>query len=504
MRIRLIGLLVVAGLAACSQSADVSGAKRVAADTAPPRPTLEKVPCDEKSFAPAVPADAVGVDCAVLEVPEERAAGSDRKLELPVLILRSLAPGPATEPIVYLSGGPGDRASDSAAQFIASGRGGRHDLVLVDQRGTGRAKPDLNCPEVERVLWANLDTTDDVREESGRLSAPYGACRDRLGRSAVLDAYRSTESAHDVNDLRLAMGVGKVDLLAVSYGTAVALEVLRLHPDAVQSAVLDSVVPPWLNGDASETADRIDDSFARLIGGCDSDPACHAEYPDLRQALLDVRARLDASPHRVLFQDSQGESRVANLTGADVVRGIVQALYDTSLIPLLPGFIEQLRNGDTAVLDAVGAGLLGTAADAPEGLAASVTCAERGSTTDSDELDRLAKEHPLAAPLLAPSICKGLDVAEVDRSFRTVRSAKVPTLVLAGQFDPATPPAGSRDVSAKLGPASVFAEFPGVGHGVLGSGSCASGIVQRFFDSPAGSQDTSCAQTLPAPAWAIS
>jgi len=502
VRLRLIGLLVVAGLAACSQSADAGDRRRVTGSDLLPRPVLKTVPCSEKSFAPAVPAGTAGVECAVLQVPEDRVKGSGRSLDLPVLFLRSLASNPAPDPIVYLSGGPGDRATDTAAQFIASGRGGRHDLVLLDQRGTGRTKPDLNCPEVEQVVWANLDTTDDVRQEGDRLSASYAACRNRLGRSAVLGAYRSTESAHDVIDLRQAMGVKQVNLLAVSYGTAVALEALRLHPDAVRSAVLDSVVPPWQNGDPSESVDRIDDALARFIGGCDSDPGCHATHPDLEQALLDVRARFDASPHRVQFQDSRGEPRVANLTGADVIRGVAQALYDASFIPLLPGFVEQLRNGDTAVLDAVGAGLLGTAADPPEGLAASVTCAERGSKADSGELDRLAKEHRLSAPLLAPSICDRWDVPAVDGSFRTVSRTKVPTLVLAGQFDPATPPAGSRDVSAKLGPGSAFVEFPAQGHGVLGSGDCASSVIQRFFDNPTGSQDTSCAQTLPPPAWA--
>lgn len=504
MRWRCVGLVVLAGLIApaCSRSADVSGEPPATTAESAPAPALELVPCTGESFSPTVrPADK-DVDCALLTVLEDRKHPSGRSLHLPVVVLRSQSPERAPDPIIYLSGGPGDRATDTASQFIASGRGGQHDLVLLDQRGTGRTRPNLNCPEAEAVIWANFETTDELMDEGARTAAAYAACRTRLGRSGSLDAYRSTESAHDVSDLRQALGVDKVNLLGESYGTAVALEVLRLHPNIVRSVVLDSVVAPWADDGAVATAERIDDAIARFIDGCESDPGCGAAHPDLKQALLDVRERFDESPHRVTFQDSLGHPRTANLTGGDVLRGIVQALYDPALIPLLPGFIEQLRGGSTSVLDAVGAGLLGTAADPPEGLVASVNCAERGSKTEPGALEAAARDHPLSGSLLTPSVCGAWDVPPVDRSFRLVGRANIPTLVLAGHFDPVTPPTNAREVSSKLGPRSTFVEFPGLGHGVLHGGACADGLITRFLATPTDTVDQSCVRALPAPVWA--
>lgn len=187
------------------------------------------------------------------------------------------------------------------------------------------------------------------------------------------------------------------------------------------------------------------------------------------------------------------------------------ALYDTSLIPLLPGFIEQLRNGDTAVLDTVGAGLLGTAADAPRGSAASVTCAERGSTRPTPMNSIVWRRsirwrlrcwrHRYARAWTSPRWTDRSEPSGAPRSRRWCWQAS----------SSPRPHGWFRDVSAKLGPASILPpSSPGVGHGVLGSGSCATGLcsgsstarqVRRTHPAPRRCQRRRGPYPEPMPRW---
>jgi len=181
------------------------------------------------------------------------------------------------------------------------------------------------------------------------------------------------------------------------------------------------------------------------------------------------------------------------------MRGITQALYDPTLLGLLPTIVEQLSSGATTVLDGLGASLLGGAADAPEGLAASVNCAERAMDAAGAALAELRLQRPISGPGLPSSICPIWRVPAVGQEFRTVERSTVPTLVLAGEFDPATPATGSRDVSIKLGATSTFIEFAGLSHGVVGTGPCADAILTAFIIDPAATIDASCAALLPEP-----
>jgi len=68
----------------------------------------------------------------------------------------------------------------------------------------------------------------------------------------------------------------------------------------------------------------------------------------------------------------------------------------------------------------------------------------------------------------------------------------IPTLVLAGQFDPVAGVALSRQVADEIGAYAVWVEFPRLGHNVRAFSSCATGIVSRFIERPEATPDTSC------------
>src|SRR5580693_510823 len=180
----------------------------------------------------------------VVEVPEDRGLPSSHTLKLAYVRLPSTArrPGP---PIVYLAGGPGASGIDSArgprADLLLALRA-LADVVLLDQRGTGLSRPALLCSKT----WEH--ERDEPLTEAAALAATRQAgqvCAERMQRLGVrLAAYNPREMADDVDALRRALGVEKVSLVATSYGTRLALEVLRRHGARVDRAVLLGVVGP--------------------------------------------------------------------------------------------------------------------------------------------------------------------------------------------------------------------------------------------------------------------
>ena len=124
----------------------------------------------------SLPEPVVEVTCGVLTVEEDRRADANaRALQIFVAILRARDDSPG-RPIIYLAGGPGDSATADIAWWLDSSLRDRHDVILVDQRGTGHSRPSLNCPEFEESA------------DAARLSR----CRDRLLAAGInLSAYNA-------------------------------------------------------------------------------------------------------------------------------------------------------------------------------------------------------------------------------------------------------------------------------------------------------------------------
>ena len=93
-------------------------------------------------------------------------------------------------------------------------------------------------------MWEQLAAPAPQTDERAIATAAHTACRARLVEDGVeLDAYDTPATVLDVEDLRTALGIDEWNLFGVSYGTTVALEVVRQHPESVRSVVLDSAYP---------------------------------------------------------------------------------------------------------------------------------------------------------------------------------------------------------------------------------------------------------------------
>src|SRR5262249_29885254 len=122
----------------------------------------------------------------------------------------------------------------------------RRDLILVDQRGTGRSEPGL-CPGLNRTLMeANLAiAADDSGETAARRRAAYMTCRDAAIQRGIDPADFGTRiTVEDFEQVRQALGIARWNVFGESYGTTVAMTLVALHAGTVRSVVLDSIYPP--------------------------------------------------------------------------------------------------------------------------------------------------------------------------------------------------------------------------------------------------------------------
>ncbi len=316
------------------------------------------------------------VDCGYLNVPEDRTSDSSATIQLAFAIMYAPAAEVQPDPVVYLAGGPGGNAVGEIDGWLDIPYIQDRDLILLDQRGTGYSLPSLNCPEVEQGL---ADATQ--------------ACHDRLISEGVdLQAYNSAENAADVADLRVALGYDEWNLYGVSYGTRLALTVMRDDPDGVRSVVIDSVYPPEVNS-WEEYGQNTADDFEKLFAGCAADPNCDAAYPNLEQTFADTVDQLNAEPVSYTGTDSTtGDSIDQELSGDTFIDRVFQLLYSTESIPYLPQVISEVANGNYAALDDLesGATLQAGFRQAPqaedvsdsEGMNMSVECQEEVAFLD--------------------------------------------------------------------------------------------------------------------------
>jgi pimeloyl-ACP methyl ester carboxylesterase len=444
-------------------------------------------------------------DCYFLEVPEDHAEPDGRTIRLAVTRLRATGRNPEPEPVVYLHGGPGGDATPSAANWFDEPFLRDHDIVLYDQRGSGRSEPSLECPEVDDVIRSGFESIEPYEAARAAQSAALEACRARLVEDGIdLDAYDSEASAADLEALRLALDVPRWNLLGISYGTRLALTYMRSYPDAVRSAVLDSVYPPHV-GKATGIADSAARALQQLTDGCLADTACAAAYPDFATAIDRAFEQLNTEPYagEVDLGADDGGTIALRIDGYDAIAGLFTALYDTALIPLLPGIIEDVAGGDYAIIPTIAQQGIPFATQFSDGAATSIDCADNAGIDSSADDDRLAEPGRYATLLVTSSnsYCDLWDVEPTSPAYNEPVTSELPVLVLAGRYDPVTPPADSRSTAQAL-PNATYVEADGIGHGVLYSGTpCFLDMYVTYLEAPSEPVDTSCGDEHPGPAF---
>jgi pimeloyl-ACP methyl ester carboxylesterase len=430
-------------------------------------------------------------DCGYLIVPENRTRPDSSFIRLHVAIFRSRAGIHVSDPVVHLAGGPGSSSLEVAGYMLGRGLDvilDQRDFILFDQRGTGYSLPRLDCPERSAVTGILLERGLTAQDAYSLILDAFRRCHDRLaGEGIDLSAYHSAASAADVNDLRLALGYDRLNLYAVSYGTRLALTLMRDHPEAVRSAVLDSAYPLQVNL-YTALAPNAERAFNVFFERCAADPACNASYPNLRTVFYQSVDQLNANP-QFLSLTAGGVDQRIRLDGSLLIDVLFVGLYNPAVTASMPQMIYDIPRGNYDILqDRLELYFDTTSA---LGMQMSVQCAEELPFNAPEEAYAAAQGvQPQTAAFYPASVqplfaaCREWLSATPDARENQVVFSDLPTLILTGDQDPITPPDWGRMVARDLA-RSYFYEFAGNGHWVTRSSSCALSMALTFWNDPA-------------------
>lgn len=431
--------------------------------------------------------------CTDFDVAENPAQPGGRHIGLRLAVIRSDAVRPDPDIVAMLAGGPGEAATtDFADTAFYAGVLKHHDVLLLDQRGTGGSNA-LSCKKTAKAVRAQEAESNALGPEEIRQRV--AACLTEVQRTADPRYYTTTIAVDDLEKVRLALGAPRFDLVGASYGTRVAQQYLMRHPDGVRSVVLDSPVPNSLILPEGLAA-NLESALRRDFADCVEVPACKQAYGDPMRTLYQLRDTLRAHPHEVTFRDPRTFQSVSRmLTAASLVSVVRIFAYEPETAALLPLSIDAAAHGDVApllgqerLLDA------DLAADINGGMGMSVICSE-----DAGELrDEPADTDTILGNILVEQIKAQCDIwphGAMPADFHAPLRSDKPVLILSGARDPVTPPKYGEEIMRGLTHARQLV-LKGQGHAVFIRG-CTPKLIEEFIDDPEPKRlDASCLDRL--------
>lgn len=506
--------MVMGMLAGCTSSQDApaaSGSGSSTPATAAPATSASyaPAPCPNPAL-PGYPQFDLGpkFTCGHLTVPENRSTPGGRTIRLLVATLKAASPTPAADPIVWLTGGAGSPIIADANTAAGLGINADRDVIFIEQRGNYSSEPSLVCPETAAfsAVLVTKGYLDPATREQSR--AATTACRDRLAGTGVdLKAYTTAENASDVADLRVAMGIERWNLYGYSYGTLLALTMLRDHPAGVRSVVLDSVVPPNLNL-VEEFWPAAAAGYQAIFDGCAAQPSCAAAYPNLSKDFTATVNRLTTAPVTVGVADPKtGATVPVVIDGYKLANLLVQLGGAHEAFAEIPRIVDNLANGDGTEAAAVLLEISATPAIAGTGLSLGVYCPEYVTLTSPSQMRTIAKE---ALPQFPDAVleqttqipffesCAIWDVGTAPPAVRAPVVSDVPVLMMAGTFDTITGVSWIEAVASGLAKSQTVV-VPGVGHETIKSGPCPLSVMNEFIADPLRPVDRTCVDNLALP-----
>jgi pimeloyl-ACP methyl ester carboxylesterase len=469
-------------------------------------------------------AELADAKCGKLVVPENRQKPNGKTIRLPVARIPSITQPSNPDPVVYMAGGPGANAIAQAAILVSVGLNQTRDLIIMNQRGVAETEPQLNCPEIDEFNIQAVSLPYDSPETGTMHVAATKLCHDRLVKQGIdLSAYNTSENSADFADLRKVMGIAQWNVYGLSYGTDLALSLMRDHPEGLRSVIIDSVVPPsaatlgWTWTNANEA---INDIFRT----CAAQPACTTKFGDLASTFAAQVQLRETNPLTTKGTYSPDVPPVkVVLDGGALVNWLGSVPDPVVAIPSIPSAIAELVQGeptqiansravlaDPAAIGAVGWGLL-----------YGVVCSEWVPFEPQSQIlvqGLLAfPTYPKSVLSLAPGLpfmtqdCSVWNVSKAPGSVRQVTISTIPTLVMVGSFDGKTSPQWAVYAASTL-QNSTTVIIPGAGHGALfliglpndsPAKPCAQHVVASFLSNPM-KPDTGCVATLTAPPFTTS
>jgi len=475
----------------------------IARTEAPPVPTTPTVEWNLVS-CPAPVARLGRVECGRLKVPADWSTPeTGPAIDMFVAVLRALGPETDPDPVLALSGGPGQAGSDSPAFFaerLAPVRA-RRDIILVDQRGAGLSNPSLRCPKIDPVrYWFGGVTRDDVL-------GCLGPVKDAGYRLEIFD---TPSFVRDLVALRGALGVARWNIVATSYGAIPAAILTREDGAAIRSMVLNSptdATSTWLDLDRLTEIKRV---YKTLEEDCATQPACARAHPGLADIIPRLAAATTARPLRARLRDTaDGRDIDGRFAWASISNALTLRLGVGDGASTMPAVLERIdrsaasrgTDADQSVATALAPDVLWRAfRELAYGLNLVIGCRENRPRIDAAAARRAAAG--LAPQVVATAVetdydaaCPVLGLAVAAPDLYIPATGSMPTLILTGRYDTLVPTARADSIARGLSSARVV-RFRGLGHDVLGASVCAARVAARFIESGGSAPMEDCAERL--------
>jgi pimeloyl-ACP methyl ester carboxylesterase len=434
--------------------------------------------------------------CGRVQRPLDPSRPTGSQIDVHFAVLPAIARNKLPDPVFFFAGGPGQAAMRLGAEaaLLLKRLHNRRDLVLIDQRGTGRSAP-LEC----RALPPTTPLQQQV--QGSRWDVYLADCLAQLQKLPYGDLrfFTTTIAMQDADAVRQALGVDRINAVGGSYGTRAVLEYLRAFPRHVRRAVIDGVAPPDMALPQSLGQDG-QQALDAWLSSCEKETGCAQRHPVLRQqwkALLASLPKEVSASHPVT-----GQPERFVLTRLQLLSLVRSPLYAPMLAAALPLAIAQAAQDHFEPLLGLAAALGGgKGLQLAMGMHLSVICAEdmalqvaAPSQAAADFGDAFAQQYA--------DICAHWPRGDVPAAFHSVPRSDVPTQVLSGGLDPVTPPRHGERIAQALGAKARHIIVPNVGHGVMAQ-PCVPEVLHRFIDSPADDAalavDARCATAIPRP-----
>lgn len=442
------------------------------------------------------------IDCGWLHTaPTKGSKKSD--FQLPVVVFRYKGANKNSDPIIYLSGGPGAGAflDEELIQSFWKNiwdndlSSLKRDLVLFDQRGSGLSKPKIDCPQYREHAIHLLTNPGTPVENAQTYREATLNCRQTLEDEGLpINQLATHHSAHDVADIMEALNYKEWNIQGVSYGTRLGIEIQRHYPKKVRTLMLDSAYPPSAHL-FQDWPVLLNASLERIFQNCEVDSSCTATVKEFRERFWGLMERLKNEPIVFTIQDPKSKLSHMKLNDETLLAVLFHAEYRSEILPYLADALFELEQyNHNAFQDYIEDYVVnlfnGSSSDA---VYWAVECHDN-PTIDPNKYKNDNTQHERLSHYLPEDndVCAIWNQGYNYVALNDKKYTETPVLIFSGEDDPITPSDWAVDSAAAFDNNAYLFSFYGISHSVMDNMPCASKLYGSFVNNPSKRPRANC------------